>query len=148
MTSQPTRLSPLPSQTQQNEPGLTGSNSTEDNIELQQLGFSIAIEDEADQDDGFQQATPRLSMPLEEREQTGKSIEIERHALHNQPPGRLSQGSFGTIRGSDRFDDLSALGLNDVSQPPLDQSVLQIVPDAEEDLGVFGRKSILGSVVI
>ena len=148
MTCQPLRPPPLPSQSEQNEPSLTGSNSIEDALELQP-SFPIAIEDGADEDDNFQLAPPRLSIPLEEGEQTERSIEIGRRALDDQAPGRLSRSSFGTIWGSDRFDDLSVLGLNDVSQPPIDDSILQITPDAdEEDLGVHGRKQSRGSVVI
>lgn len=147
MTGQPTRPSHLPSQPEQFEHGLAGSNSVEDDLELQQFDFPIAIEDGADEDDDFQLELPRLSWPSEEGELTGRSIEIGRRALDNQLMGRAPRGSFESIRGSDRFDDLSALGLNDVLQPPNDDNVLQIAPDAdEEDIGVLGVKRSLGSV--
>lgn len=126
-----------------------GSNSIEDTLELQQPSFSVVIEDRAYGDDSLQLAPSGLSMPLELGERTGRSIEIGRRALDDQLRGRLSQGSFGTVRGSDRFDDLSALGLNDVSQPPFDDSFLQTASDADdENHEILGKKSSLGSVVI
>lgn len=143
------QISPRQSQREQYEPSLNESNSIEDDIELQQPSFSIAIEDRADEGDNFQLAPPQLSMPLQVGEQTGRSIEIGRRALDDQPLGRVSRGSYGTVRGSDQFDDLSALGLNDVSQPPFEDSVLQTTPDAdEEDHGSFDRRLSLRSVVI
>lgn len=88
-------------------------------------------------------------MPLEEGEQTARSIEIGRRGLDDELTGRRPRRSFETIRGSDRFDDLSALGLNDVLQSAYDDSVLQVTPDAdEEDLGALGRNEILGFEVI
>ena len=128
---------------------MAGSNSIEDDLEMQQPSFSFAIEDQADEDHSSQLVPPRLSMPLEAGEQTGISIEIGRRALDDQLLGRLSRGSFGTVRGSDRCDDLSALGLNDVSQPPLEDSVLRTAPDADEDdVGILYKRSSLGSVLI
>lgn len=101
----------------------------------------MAIEKRADKDDTFQLASPRLSIPLEVGIQTGVSIDIGR-AIDDQPLRRLSRGSFETTRGSDRFDDPSALDLNNVSQHPFEESVLQIALDAEKDhLGVPGRSS-------
>ena len=99
--------------------------------------------------DILQLEPPGLSMPLEPGGRTGRSIEIGRRALDDQLLGRLSQGSFGTVRRSDRFDDLSALGLHDVSQPPFDNDLLQIAPDSnDENLGILGRQSSIGSVFI
>lgn len=88
-------------------------------------------------------------MPLEPGERTERSIEIGRRAPDDQSTERLSQGSFGTVRRSDRYDDMSALGLHDVSQPPFDSDLLQIAPDADdENLRFLGRQSSLGSVFI
>ena len=146
MTSQ---LSPRPSQLEQNEPNLirSSSSSTEGALELQQLSFSIAIEDRADEDDDFQLEPPQLSTPMETGDQTGRSIEIGRRAL--QTAGKLSRGRFGTVRGSDRPDEQSALGLNDTSMPLFGDSVWQLAPDAgEEDPGVRGKGPNLESIVI
>ena len=143
MSTQPS----LASQFERNEPTLAGSNSIEDELELQEPNRSITLEDRADEDDTFQLASPRLSIPLEVGDQTGTSIDIGR-ALDDQPPRRLSRGSFETTRGSDRFDDPSALDLNNVSQPPFEDSVLQIALDADKDhFGVPWRSSNPGLVV-
>ena len=134
MSTQPS----LASQFERNEPTLAGSNSIEDGLELQGPSCSIEIVDRADDDDTFQLASPRLSPPLELGDQTGASID-------DQPFRRLSRGSFETALGSDRFDDPSALDLNNVSQHPFENSVLQITLDAEKDhFGVPGRSSDLG----
>ena len=146
MTSQ---LSPRPSQLEHNEPNLirSSSSSSEGALELQQLSFSIAIEDRADEDDDFQLEPPQLSTPMEAGDQTGRSIEIGRRAL--QRPGKLSRGRFGTFRGSDRSDERSALGLNDTSLPLFGDSVWQLAPDVvEEDPGVRGKELSLESIVI
>ena len=101
----------------------------------------MAVENRADEDDTFQVASPRLSIPVEVGVQTGVSVDIGR-AIDDQPLRRLSRGSFETARGSDRFDGPSALDLNNVSQHPFEESVLQITLDAEEDhLGVTGRSA-------
>ena len=126
---------------------MNGNNSIEDTLELQRPNFSVVIEDRLDDDESLQLTPPGLSTELEAGELTGRSIEIGRRALDDQSQGRLSQHSFVTVRGSDRFDDLNALSLNDVSQPPFDDNLLQDGPDAEdENLGVFARKTSLGSV--
>ena len=101
----------------------------------------MAAENRADEDDTFQLASPRLSIPLEVGVQTGVSTDIGR-AIDDQPLQRLSRGSFETARGSDRFDDPRALDLDNLSQHPFKKSVLQIALDAEKDhLGVLGRSS-------
>ena len=101
----------------------------------------MAVGNRADGDDTFHLASPRLSIPLGVGIQTRVSIDIGR-AIDDQPLRRLSQGSFENARGSDRFDDPSALDLNNASQHPFEESVLQIALDAEKDhLGVTGRSS-------
>ena len=101
----------------------------------------MADENRADEDDTFQLASPRLSTPLGVGAQTGVSMDIGR-VIDDQPPRKLSRASFETTRGSDRFDDPSALDLNNVSQHPFEGSVLQIALDAEKDhLGVPRRSS-------
>lgn len=128
---------------------MIGSNSIENTLELQQPSFSVLIEDRVNDDEGLHLTPPGLSTALEAGELTRRSIEIGRRALDDQSRGRFSQHSFGTVRGSDQFDDLSALGLNDVSQPPFDDNLLQYGRDADdESLGIFVKKTSLGSVFI
>lgn len=143
------RLSPRPSQFGQDEPHPTESSSSDDDPKVQQLDFSIVIEDCADEDLDFQRAPSRLPMPLEIEEQTGRSIEIGRRALDDRKVEGISRGSFGTVRANHRFDSLSALGFNDVSQPPFDDSAMPILPNAdEEDLGDSRENSRPESVVV
>lgn len=86
---------------------------------------SIGIDD---LDDGSDLVRPRLSLPLGEEDEddslllpprsagleddnfTAQSIELPRRAVSEQPPGRLSAGSFGSVRTSDRFGDDFGLG--------------------------------------
>ena len=105
------------------------------------------MEDRVDDDEDFQLTPPRLSIPLGTEEKTGRSIEIGRRALDDQPPGSFSQSSFGTVRGSDRFDEISALGFNDISLH-LEESVSQIAPSLDKgDAGVRIEESNLESVL-
>ena len=92
--------------------------------------FALTGEDELD-DDGSNPEMPRLSLPLgqddeeddslllpprsaglEDQNFTVQSIELPRRALSEQPPRRLSRGSFGSIRLSDQFADLDEIALN------------------------------------
>lgn len=90
------------------------------------------VEDEdEDEDDGKALVRPRFSLPmmgedddeddslllpphsagLEDENFTVQSVEMARRAISEQPLGRLSRGSFGSIRMSDVFADLNELGL-------------------------------------
>ncbi|TAQ83498.1 hypothetical protein B7494_g8185 [Chlorociboria aeruginascens] len=86
--------------------------------------FILPLQDDDDEPDPER---PRLSMPLEEDEDdslllppqsagleddnfTVQSVELPRRAAREQPD-RLSRGSFGSIRTSDRFADLNDMGL-------------------------------------
>ena len=146
MTSQPC---PPQSQLKDDEPSTTGSASIEDTLELQQPSISVVTENRANDEESLQLEPPGLSVLFEPGERTERSIEIGRRALDDQFTGRLSQGSFGTVRRSERSDDLSALGLHNASQPPLDNDLLQITPDADdENLDHLGRQPSLGLVFI
>ena len=103
------------------------------------------MEDRAIENENFQLTPPRLSIPLGTEEKTGRSIEIGRRALDDRPLESYSRSSFGTVQGSYRFDEISALGFNDIS-PHLDESVSDIAPDLDKaDAGV---RSNLESAVI
>jgi hypothetical protein len=102
------------------------------------------IHQEDDLDDGPEPIPPRLSLPLEGIEEddsflvppqstglledeniTQQSVELPRRATSEQLPGRLSRGSFGSIRVSDRFDDMTELGMDAVASEGIDQSFVQ-----------------------
>ena len=76
--------------------------------------FSLPIDDESgnkngdddEDDDDFLLRPPRLSQAAEEDEDTTQTIELPRRALNERLKGRLSHGSFGSIRTSDRFNTL------------------------------------------
>ncbi|KAK4697897.1 hypothetical protein P7C71_g242, partial [Lecanoromycetidae sp. Uapishka_2] len=136
--SQPIRPSPPPEQTQSKKSKAVLDENFEDELDLPQPRFSIAIDDGTIDDDSFQEGPPRLSMPLDEADQTGRSIEIGRRAINEQPRGRLSRGSFGSIRASDGFGNASLDGLKDVSKSGTDDSLVGRVMDADGDIDELG----------
>ena len=83
----------------------------DDEPELERPRLSMPIED-SDEDDSL--LLPPQSAGLENEEFTGHSIELPRRAISEQPLGRLSRGSFGSIRMSDQFGDLNEIGLRSV----------------------------------
>ncbi|KFY36726.1 hypothetical protein V495_07639 [Pseudogymnoascus sp. VKM F-4514 (FW-929)] len=64
--------------------------------------LSMAIGDE-DEDDSLL-LPPYSDALLDEDNMTLRSVELPRRAVSEQPGGRLSRGSFGSIRYSDQFD--------------------------------------------
>jgi hypothetical protein len=72
--------------------------------------LSLPFGDEDDEDDSL--LLPPRSAGLEDENFTIQSVELPRRALSEQPPGRLSRGSFGSIRMSDVFRDLNDAGLD------------------------------------
>jgi hypothetical protein len=72
--------------------------------------LSLPFGDEDDEDDSL--LLPPRSAGLEDENFTIQSVELPRRALSEQPPGRLSRGSFGSIRMSDVFPDLNDAGLD------------------------------------
>lgn len=148
-TSQLTDIFPQPIQSDSNILSVS-----ENELDLPQPRFSIAIDDEASDNDSFLAAPLRLSMQAENSEYTGRSVEIARRTVCEKPPGRLSRGSFGSIKASDQFSNIGELGLNEASQHVIDNSILAPASDAGTDvdadadeLGGFGSGSDLGSVI-
>ena len=74
----------------------------EDDAALERPRLSLALGDDEDEDDSL--LLPPKSAGLEDENFTVQSIELPRRAISEQPPGRLSRGSFGSIRMSDQFD--------------------------------------------
>ncbi len=147
----PNQRSPRPLQLEQDKPSLIESSSSSiDSVpELKPFNFSIATEDQAGEDDDFRLAPSRLLMPIDMGEQTRRSLETRRRALHDQNLIRSSRGSFEPVREIGQFEDLSAMGLKGFSQLPFSDTVLQNVLHAdEEDFGILGEYSNSESVVI
>jgi histone H3/H4 len=101
----------------------------------------VAGEDDLD---GRMEPRPRLSMPLDEDEDdslllppmrsadfveddnlTQRSVELPRRAVVGQLGGRLSRGSFGSIRTSDRIGDINELGLDALAAEGNDSTFIQ-----------------------
>jgi len=82
----------------------------EDGPDPERPRLSLPFGDEDDEDDSL--LLPPRSAGLEDENFTIQSVELPRRALSEQPPGRLSRGSFGSIRMSDVFPDLHDAGLD------------------------------------
>jgi len=87
-------------------------------------------------DDSFHLHPPRLSAPFEEENYTQRSVELPRRA---NPGSRLSRGSFGSIRTSDRFADINELGLGALSEDGGDESLARPEFDDYEEGSVEGQ---------
>ena len=105
----------------------------EENQDLSEPRFSIAIDDETGEDDSFQEAPPRLSMSLEDGDQTGGSFEIARRATNEERLGRVSRGSFGSLQTTDHFGNISELAYDDASHLRGDDSTVQSGLDDDAD---------------
>lgn len=79
--------------------------------------FSIPI-DEEDEEESFQLAPPRLSLPLEADFDAERSVEIARRASGAPLAERLSRGSFGDIRFSDRFAETTSRIVETIVENP------------------------------
>lgn len=132
-TTQPTQPSPL---------SIPGGQDLEDelgvDLDMPKPRFSLIFEGrgEDDEDDSFHVPPPRLSLPLDDGDHTERSPELGRRVISENLSGRLSRGSFGTLRMSDRFGDSAELQLDDIAETPTDDSTLRHQMDnIEEDLG-------------
>jgi len=95
--------------------------------------LSMPIDAEED-DDSFHLPPTLVSAPLEDDAYTQRSVEVPRRAISEQPFGRLSRGSFGSVRTSDRFADTVELGLDAMmNDGPIEDSMIGPDPDYEFD---------------
>ena len=86
---------------------LPGYDDMDDDSALERPRLSLALGDDEDEDDSL--LLPPQSAGLEDENFTIQSVELPRRAVSEQP-GRLSRGSFGSIRMSDQFADLHNAG--------------------------------------
>jgi len=70
--------------------------------------LSMPLDDDSDEDDSL--LLPPRSAGIENEDYTGYSVELPRRAVSEQVPGRLSRGSFGSVRLSDPFGNLNEAG--------------------------------------
>ncbi|KAG9231674.1 centromere kinetochore component CENP-T-domain-containing protein [Amylocarpus encephaloides] len=75
--------------------------------DLERPRFSLPLGTEDDDDDSL--LLPPRSTSLEDEDVTMQSIELGRRAISEQSRSRLSRGSFGSVRQSDHFGNLSGL---------------------------------------
>ncbi|KAL9126589.1 MAG: hypothetical protein Q9217_004381 [Psora testacea] len=99
---------------------------------LERQTLSLVIERNGSNDDSFNATPPRLSMPIGDEEQTMRSIEVARGEAERS---RLSRESFGNTQKSDRFDDVSALGVEGASKLGTVDRVIPPIIDEELDEG-------------
>lgn len=117
-----------------NRPEQAYGDELEESQDLLEPRFTIAIDDGTGEDDSFHEAPPRLSMPLEDGDQTGGPFEIARTAANEQRPDRISRGSFGSLQVTDRSGNISELAYDDTSHLGVDDSTAQsgLYDDADE----------------
>ena len=133
-TSQPIRPSPVLAKPVSGLVKQQKVDDFEDELSPEQPEFTIAVDNEEDESSLLNR--PRLSMPLEEGEQTAKSIEMPRRALKGDEQERLSRGSFGNIRASDKTE---MLGESMIDYSHGDMGEGQQWQDVEDEIGDFPR---------
>lgn len=116
-----------------NRPEQAYDDELEESQDLLEPCFSIAIDDGTGEDDSFHEVPPRLSMPLENGDQTGGAPEIARRATNEHRLGRISRGSFGSLQATDRSGNISELVYDDASHLRVDDSIAQSGLDDDAD---------------
>ena len=96
--------------------------------------LSMPLDDDSDEDDSL--LLPPRSAGIENEDYTGYSIELPRRAISEQAPGRLSRGSFGSVRMSDQFANLNEAGPGHVfdSSFAMGRAFDDEEPDMDNDL--------------
>lgn len=126
--SQPTRPSPASTQPESGLVKKQEIDESEDELSPEQPTFTIAVDNNGE-DDSSLMDPPRLSMPLADAEETAKSVEVPRRVLVGNEQGRLSRGSFGSLRSSGRFVVPEDSQVDDPYGGPTDDQQWQEVDD-------------------
>lgn len=132
-TTQPTEPSPLSHRESQDQEDELG-----DDIIMHEPRFSLNFESrgEDEEDDSFHMQPPRLSLPLDDDDHTGRSLELGRHLISGSRSGRLSAWSIGTLSMGDRFGDTTELQLETIAETPAtDCTPRYQMDDSDDDLG-------------
>ncbi|KAI9835403.1 MAG: hypothetical protein M1819_002321 [Sarea resinae] len=142
-TSKPTEPSPQPS-LPQSAKGRTvlPEDGLDNDADLPRPRFSLPIGQDDEDDDDFYGPPPQLSEPIDEEGHTQLSVEQPRRAVSEQAYGRFSRESFGSVRFSDRFADLTELGLGGMSEIADESMIPQGMDDVEdlyEDVTMAGE---------
>jgi hypothetical protein len=86
-----------------------GEDDFDDEPDPERPRLSLPMGEDEDDDDSF--LVPPRSAGLEDENFTVQSVELPRRAVSELPPGRLSRGSFGSVRMSDVSANLNDPGL-------------------------------------
>jgi hypothetical protein len=112
----------------------------DDEPDLERPRLSLPMGEDEDEDDSF--LVPPRSAGLEDENFTMQSVEFPRRAASELPPGRLSRGSFGSVRMSDVFADLNdprrSVDGDGSSYLAGDQFGDDEIPGIEEEAGLQG----------
>lgn len=132
-TSQPSQSSPNSAQSGSGIPKQQDGDEFEDELSPELPKFTIAVENEEDGSSFMDR--PSLSIPLDEGEQTAKSIEIPRRAfMEDESGGRLSKDSLAGIQANEKFGILGDLEVDDARSDFDQVHHWQDVTDEIEDL--------------
>ena len=120
--------------------GSSEDDELEDKLDLPKPKLLMPVATEDEDEDSFQMRSPRNSILLDDHSHTQRSVELGRHIFSQQPPGRLSRGSFGTIRMSDRFadpDDQEPRMWDKHPSDSADESAREILPNIADVESVY-----------
>lgn len=87
----------------------------DDDTDMRPPRLSLALDGDDEDDEDESLLLPPQSAGLEDEDITVQSMEFPRRAISEMPPGRLSRGSFGSIRLSDQFGEVDRGGVFDSS---------------------------------
>jgi hypothetical protein len=112
-----------PSRAQRTAAGI--NDGLDDGPEPTRPRLSMNLGNDDEDDDSFLLPPQRSAGFVDEDDLTQRSVELPRRAVSELPGGRLSRGSFGSIRTSENFRDLIELGLSAEDAEALDSSFIQ-----------------------
>jgi hypothetical protein len=102
--------------------------------------LSLPIDDTGASEDGSpDMPPPRISLPFDEEDITQRSIEYPRRAMSEKDRARLERMSFGDVRLSENFGDLTRL---DAFSEPGDLTILQQRGDDEDEDATLGQAAL------
>lgn len=110
-TSQTVRPSPASNRLESAGVKQQEQDDFEDELSPEQPTFTIAVDNDEENDSSLMDR-PRLSMPIVDVDETLKSVEVPRKASFGLQQERMSRGSFGSLRESDKFALLKDLKLD------------------------------------
>jgi histone H3/H4 len=121
--TKPVEVTPVNQQANDARGPLTRLNDVDEEPMPPRPRLSMALGDE---EDDTLLLPPHSDALLDDDNMTMRSVELPRRAVSEQPGGRLSRGSFDSIRTSDRFDQtMQELGMDVFGSERFDPSFVQ-----------------------